>query len=122
VFFEMGRAVPVGRHFALTPYGLRWLQSPGLSDANPMEHARFAQLLSRHNARFGDAYRLRASEAVDCYEGRTYFACCAMCGAAAESILLALAIAKLGEEEALMCMFTHSSAATISRRPWLPEP
>jgi hypothetical protein len=97
VFFDGGRSVAVGNHFALTPYGIRWLQNPGISDANPMEYTRFAQLLARHDARFGDAYRLRASEAVRCYEGHTYFASCAMCGAGAESVLLALATAKIGE-------------------------
>jgi hypothetical protein len=101
VLFDGGRSVAVGNHFALMPYGLQWLQNPGLSEANPMEYGRFAQFLARHDTRFGDAYRLRASEAVRCYEGRTYFACCAMCGAGAESVLLALATARLGEEEAL---------------------
>jgi hypothetical protein len=95
------RAPVIGACFFLTDYGKKWLQNPSLSDANPMEYARFAQLLSRHNARFGDAYRLRASEAVRCYEGHTYFACCAMCGAGAESVLLTLATAKIGEAEAL---------------------
>jgi len=101
VAFTSGRSVTVGSHFALTSYGLRWLQNPILSDANPMEYGRFSQLLSHHDTRFGDAYRLRASEAVRCYEGRTYFACCAMCGAGAESVLLALATAKFGETDTL---------------------
>lgn len=93
--------VSVGNYFALTDYGLQWLQQTNLSEAVPMEYGRFSQLLTRYNALFGEAYRIRAQEAVRCYEAHTYFACCAMCGAAAESILLALAFEKMGEQEAL---------------------
>ena len=101
VAFSSGRSIAVGNHFALTPYGLQWLQKSGLSEAVPMEYGRFSQLLAHHDTRFGDAYRLRAQEAVRCYEAHTYFACCAMCGAGAESILLGLATARMGEEDAL---------------------
>lgn len=93
--------IPIGNHYALTNYGLQWLQQTNLSEAVPMEYGRFSQLLARHNTLFGEAYRVRAQESVRCYEAHTYFACCAMCGAAAESILLALAFKRMGEQEAL---------------------
>lgn len=93
--------IPVGNHYALTNYGLQWLQKTNLSEAVPIEHGRFSQLLGRHDILFGEAYRVRAQEAVRCYEAHTHFACCAMCGAAAESVLLALAFKKMGEQEAL---------------------
>ena len=43
-----------------------------------------------------------AQEAVKCYIAQAHMACCAMCGAAAESILLSAAIAKSGDEEAVL--------------------
>jgi hypothetical protein len=99
--YHSGYLVPTGNHYALTNYGLQWLQKTNLSEVVPMEYGRFSELLARHNDKFGDAYRLRAQEAVHCYEAHTYFACCTMCGAAAESILLALAFEKMGEGETL---------------------
>lgn len=101
VTYESGRKIPVGNYFSLTSYGLKWLQGGDISDAVPVEYGRFSQLLGRHDELFGQSYRARAQEAVRCYEAHTYFACCAMCGAAAESILLALAYKKIGEEETL---------------------
>jgi hypothetical protein len=89
------------REFVLTTYGLQWLEDTSTNDAMPMEYGRFSELLGKHDSRFGEAYRLRSQEAVRCYQAHTFFACCAMCGAAAESILLALAIAKLGEKNTL---------------------
>ncbi len=97
-----GYAVATGNHYALTNYGLRWLQKTNLSEAVPIEYGRFSLLLARHDMRFGAAYRVRAQEAVRCYEAHTYFACCAMCGAAAESILLALASKRMSEQAALL--------------------
>lgn len=101
VSYQLTNSFHIGNYFALTEYGIQWLQKPGLSDAVPMEYGRFSQLLARYGTKFDDAYRIRADEAVRCYEAHAYFACCAMCGAGAESILLALASSKMGEEEAL---------------------
>lgn len=101
VTYGSGGSSRVGNQFALTAYGLQWLQKPNLIEAIPIEYGRFSQLLARHDTRFGDAYRLRAQEAIRCYEAHTYFACCAMCGAAAESILLTLATGKMGEQDVL---------------------
>jgi hypothetical protein len=101
VIYNVSSSVPIGNQYALTSYGLQWLQKTNLSEAIPMEYGRFSQLLAHHHALFGEAYHIRAQEAVRCYEAHTYFACCAMCGAAAESILLALAYKKLGEQEVL---------------------
>lgn len=90
-----------GNYFAITSYGLNWLKLADLNESIPMEYGRFSQLLAHHNELFGEAYRVRTQEAVRCYEAHTYFACCAMCGAAAESILLTLAFNKISEQETL---------------------
>jgi hypothetical protein len=67
-----------------------------------MEYGRFAELLARHADRFGNAYHARSQEAVRCYQANAYLACCAMCGAAAESILLRIAIAQTGDESRVL--------------------
>lgn len=91
-----------GRGFTVTSYGKKWLDDISDYDCVPAEYGRFAQLLSSHSKRFGDGYHSRSQEALGCYRAQTYLACCAMCGASAESIMLALAIAKNGSEEAVL--------------------
>lgn len=87
-----------GSHFIVTEYGAKWLAGLSDYDCGPTEYGRFSQLLSNHAQRLGKGYHARSQEAASCYRAQTYLACCAMCGAAAESITLALAIAKKGDE------------------------
>jgi hypothetical protein len=54
---------------------------------------------------FGSGFLQRAAEAVTCHRFGAYLGCCAMCGAAAESILLAVAIAKSGDDPATLAMY-----------------
>jgi hypothetical protein len=91
-----------GRGFTVTSYGKEWLSEVSGYECIPAEYGRFSQLLAGHSHRFGDGYHSRSQEAVSCYRAHTYLACCAMCGASAESIMLALAIAKNGSEEAVI--------------------
>ncbi len=91
---EQGSA---GSGYSITPFGRQWLAEADRDDYVPTEPGRFAQLLSQYRERFGDGYHERAQEAVRCYGAHAYLACCAMSGAAAESILLAMAIAKSDE-------------------------
>jgi hypothetical protein len=60
--------------------------------------------------RFGDGFAQRAAEASRCHRTTNYLACCVMAGAAAESILLAVAIAKMAGDEG-------KGAGRISRGP-----
>jgi len=87
-----------GDGYSLTPYGARWIREAEEVDLVPMQPGRFAEILARGGPRFGSGFVERAEQAVGSYNGRAFLACCAMCGAAAESILLALAIAKKGDE------------------------
>lgn len=91
-----------GQGFTITSYGKKWLDEVSGYECVPAEYGRFSQLLSGHSQRFGDGYHSRSQEAVSCYRAHTYLACCAMCGASAESIMLALAIAKNGSEDAVL--------------------
>ena len=59
--------------------------------------------------RFGGGFLQRAAEAVGCYRTCHYLATCVMCGAAAESILLSVAIAKVTDEEAVLKIYRAAS-------------
>lgn len=88
-----------GAGFNITDYGRRWLTQSADTECFPSEYGRFGQLLSVHSKRLGSGFLSRSQEALACYQARAYLACCAMCGAAAESILLSLAIRRNGNEQ-----------------------
>jgi hypothetical protein len=90
-----------GAGFSVTAYGRRWLQEHSSRQVLPMQPRRFLQLVERFGSRFGAGYLVRVREALGCYEAGQRLACCAMCGAAAESILLRLGSELQGEEEVL---------------------
>lgn len=98
-----------GRGFSVTVYGKKWLQEANSYDCIPAEYGRFAELLSNHSKRFGDGYHSRSQEAISCYRSHTYFACCAMCGASAESIMLATAVTKHGKEEDVLNLYKSAN-------------
>ena len=85
------------------------------------EYGRFSQLLTSHSTRFGSGYHARSQEAVSCYRAHTYLACCAMCGAASESILLALAIGKVGNEEQVLREYRTNTGRTKIERLLLAQ-
>lgn len=86
-----------GAGFAVTPVGRKWIADSGQYDAVPIEPGRFSRQLSTFVATFGESFEERSQEAIRCYGAHAYLACCAMCGAASEAILLALASAKSGD-------------------------
>jgi len=90
-----------GNGYSLTPFGRSWLKEAEHDDFVPTEPERFAQMLRPYKDLFGDGFHERAQQAVRCYGAHAYLACCVMCGAAAESIILAAAIRKENEENAL---------------------
>ena len=63
--------------------------------------------------RFGPGFQERAQEAVRCYGAHAYLACCVMCGAATESIVLAIAIAKRDEETVLAAYRTAQGRSRV---------
>jgi len=101
-----------GNGYSITPFGAQWLKEADHDDFVPTEPERFAQMLAPYRKRFGPSFQERAQEAIRCYGAHAYLACCTMCGAAAEAILLAAAIAKRGEDKTLK---TYTSAAGRSR-------
>ena len=87
-----------GNGYSITSFGYQWLQEKSNNDFVPTEPERFAQMIEPYKEKFGTAFHQRVQEAIRCYGAHAYLACCAMCGAAAESILLGTAIAKTHDE------------------------
>jgi hypothetical protein len=87
-----------GAGYTITSFGKKWLAEPHPIFV-PTEPGRFADLLEPYKSRFGPGFHERAQQAIRCYNAHAYLACCAMCGAAAESILLATAVAKRTKPE-----------------------
>lgn len=87
--------------FVITHFGLQWLNQADHESLAITLPGRFEQLVSPFAARFGDGFMARAREAAKAYHAGLYLACCTMCGAASESILLQLAVAEMSEAKAL---------------------
>jgi hypothetical protein len=98
-----------GSGFSVTVFGRNWLSEETRDSFIPTEPERFAQLLKPFGSRFGEGFHERAQQAVRCYGAHAYLACCAMCGAAAESILLATAIAKERNEDSVMKIYAAAN-------------
>lgn len=102
--------------FYFTRYGREWLQQLSGYETIPAEYGHFARLLSSYDLLFGEAYHMRSQEAIKCYRSHVFLACCVMCGAASESILLSLAIAKTGDEERVMRDYRTNTGKTKIER------
>lgn len=95
-----------GNGYSLTPFGQQWLREANHDDFVPTEPERYAELLARYQPKFGMGFHERAQQAIRCYGAHAYLACCVMCGAAAESIILATAINKTRDEAAVLKRYT----------------
>lgn len=85
--------------YMITPPGRDWIDRVEHLDYLPLQPGRLSEQLRGFETRFGQGYASRAQEAIRCYNGLCYYGCCAMCGAAFESIILALGIEKKGDED-----------------------
>ena len=94
-----------GNGYSLTPFGRKWLEEGARDDFVPTEPERFGEMLAPYSKQFGPGFHERAQQAIRCYGAHAYLACCAMCGAAAESILLATAIAKSKNEDEVLKIY-----------------
>lgn len=97
-----------GNGYSITPFGHQWLQEESNNDFVPTEPERFARMIEPYKEKFGKGFHQRVQEAIRCYGAHAYLACCAMCGAAAESILLRTAIAKTKDEAKILKSY-HSA-------------
>lgn len=100
-----GATEPSGGGFSLTSRGAEWVTQAVEKSIVAPEPGRFNELIARFRDTYGEAFYERGVESTLCYEANAFLACCVMCGAAAESVLLTLAIEKLGDEERVMAMY-----------------
>lgn len=93
-----------GYGYSFTTEGRQWLLS-STSGHLLASTGRMGELFIQYRSQFGEGYFERSQEAVKAFNARAFLACCAMCGAAAESILLATAIEKEKDEKKVMSMY-----------------
>lgn len=103
-----GHQMGHGDVYSFTSRGFEWFKNGDLQSV-VLTTGRIGQLLNDHSAKFGDGYSERAQQAVLCHNARAFLACCVMSGAAAESILLTVAIAKEKDEAAVMTKYRAQS-------------
>lgn len=106
-----GQSTPdgcAGYGFSITPTGLEWTRTPDPHRFLPSAPGRFAELLAGFRPLYGDGFHVRSQEAIQCFRVQAYLACCTMCGAAAESILLATAIRRTGDEAVVLADYRAS--------------
>lgn len=94
----------IGAGFSITQYGHEWLTRSEINDLLPADPNRLIQLFDAFQLLFGKNYFRRAKEAMSCYQTGNFLACCVMCGAATESILLAAAF-KIEEKEDVLIQY-----------------
>jgi hypothetical protein len=85
-----------GDGYSITEFGHSWLADPNRRTAG--DPSRIFEIFAALGAGFGAGFAQRSSEAIRCHRTGNYLAACVMAGAAAESILLAVAIAKAKDE------------------------
>lgn len=114
--------------FSLTEIGREWIKQYDQQGPFPLDPSRFTRLVDPYGGRFGAAFIQRVTEAAGCYRSLNYLAACAMAGAACESILLAVAIAKIGDETATLRAYsardgrkTVINQITSGARPFLKQ-
>lgn len=115
-FAPMGQGQPVmfGDHYVITAFGAGWLKET--SQRAFLDPSRLGETLTGFARRFGDAYAQRAAEAVKSYRSQNWLAACVMSGAAAESILLAVVVAKTRDEAAMLATYNSAKGRTKTIR------
>jgi hypothetical protein len=93
--------------YSITQFGRIWLNDAATRPI--VDPSRLGQTLAKFSSKFGPGYAQRAAEAVRTYRTCNYLSACVMSGAAAESILLALAIAKVGDEGKVLVEYKTGS-------------
>lgn len=113
-----GQVVPQGQSiapgfngdgFSLTSFGREWVRDAAKRPTSGP--SRFAELLLAFGPKFGSGFEQRAAEAVRCYRTGAHLAACVMAGAAAESVMLALAIMKSGDEDVVLRDYRSASGS-----------
>jgi hypothetical protein len=94
-----------GNGYSITTHGREWISASGSASMLPLQPSRLAMLFDKLSKKLGPGFLQRANESSSCYRTGAHLACCALCGAAAESVLLAVAIAKTKDEPAILATY-----------------
>lgn len=95
---RMAQAVDHGG-YCLTIVGRQRLADLQKGDIIILQPGSLAKALAAYKDRFGPSFGQRSQEAIKCRSAEAWLASCAMAGAAAESVMLAVATAKTGDED-----------------------
>lgn len=95
--------------YSLTTYGKEWLDTADQSNFVIIESGSLARVFAEYREQFGEGFHQRSQEAIRCRRAEAWLACCVMVGAASESILLAIAVAKSGDEAAILAKYNGRS-------------
>jgi hypothetical protein len=98
-----------GNGYSITSFGRTWLRESNRDDFVPTEPERFGEILGKYKIKFGAGFHERAQQAIRCYGAHAYLACCVMCGASAESIVLSAAIAKEKNETKVLKKYSSAN-------------
>ncbi|MGV1793810.1 hypothetical protein [Rhizobium sp. A37_96] len=85
--------------YSLTSNGRKSLPEIDDTDIVLYQPGALAAAFSSYTMTFGEAFSQRSQEAVKCRNANAWLGCCAMAGAAAEAIMLAVAFAKTKDED-----------------------
>ena len=103
---QIGGGVYSGDGYSITEFGAKWLANPERrTSADP---SRMSEKFGSFSKAYGTGFSQRATEAIRCHRTGNYLASCVMAGAAAESILLAVAIAKAKDEGKVLKTYEKS--------------
>ena len=105
--WETARDSIAGNGYSFTEQGKKWLREDPHSILLVASQS-YARIVAQYSQVFGEDFVERAHDAIKCYDAGAYLACCAMCGAACESIYLALAVAKSGDAVETLKMYRAS--------------
>lgn len=104
----------ISNGFCLTESGRRWLKNFDEQPFIPADLTRLSEVIDQFGSLLGPGFLQRAHEAAQCYSGNLYYATCSMVGAAAESILIRVAISKTGDEASVLAKYrTRSGRQTL---------
>jgi hypothetical protein len=97
---EIGGGKFSGDGYSITEFGHAWLANADRRVAG--DPSRMAHLFASFTNAYGSGFAQRANEAVRCHRTSNFLAACVMAGAAAESILLAVAVERMGDEQRVL--------------------
>ena len=97
-----------GCGYSITVSGIEWIKNAINYDFAPIEPGRISKIFNECSVVFGDVYAERSQEAIKCYNYQAYLACCTMCGASTESIILSMAFLKTRDEEKVLKDYNSS--------------